>query len=125
MVNNINYCLINYPNLDLLKTLDCVLVKKKKVKNITYQNHIDYNGLMSIDKYLKLLSGFEAFKSFFFNKINKFNFDSLADLYIFSGNFDFFRDIKNNPIDMNENLSEPDKKQKQLYQKFTCFLNKL
>lgn len=49
----------------------------------------DFMEFISIEKYLKLLSGFEAFKFYYFNELNKFNFECISDLFIFSENYDF------------------------------------
>lgn len=79
----------------LSKVLHIYDKKRKKF------NNFDYFDYISVDIYLNLLSGFEAFKFFLFDKKNKQYFDSLSDSYLYSNNCD----ILNKETVGNKNLS--------------------
>ena len=87
------------------------------------QETFDFLEFVSIDRYLKLLSGFEAFKFFYFNELNKFNFENFSDLFIFSENYQH-NILEENTHTLNEKSLPQDPTQKEIFDKFIENLEK-
>jgi hypothetical protein len=87
------------------------------------QETFDFMELVSIERYLKLLSGFEAFKFFYFSELNKFNFENFSDMFIFSQNYNF-NILEENTFILNENSLPKDHEQQKIFEKFIDNLEK-
>jgi len=61
--------------------------KKSRLLNII----CDFSQIICIEKFLELVSTVETLKFFLFDKLNRQNFENLANLHIYSDNFDFFK----------------------------------
>ena len=97
----------------------CSITRKSRFLDETY----DFLELVDIDRYFKLLSGFEAFKFFFFNELNRFNFENFSDLFILSENYRF-NIFEVNTFILNEESLPKDPKQKKIFKKFIDVLQK-
>lgn len=58
---------------------------KREKKN--FNRVYSFDKLISLEKFIIVLSGFEAFKFFFFDKVNSILFEKTALSFIFSKNF--------------------------------------
>lgn len=74
---------------------------------------------------MKLLSGFEAFKFYYFDEVNKFNFDCLSDYFIFSENYNVISYLEDRPFYLGEQTIPKEPKQKKIFEKFLNMLEKL
>lgn len=82
-------------------TLDSLInnpfsISKRKLKFI--KKDFEFLNFISIERFIKLLSGFEAFKFYYFDELNKFNFDCLSDYFIFSENYNVISYLEDRPF---------------------------
>lgn len=71
-----------------------------------------------------MLTGFEAFKFMYFNKINRYNFETLSKLFISSDQSeDMIR--PNSIFELNENNLDMDDEQVQIYKNFVNSIDQI
>ncbi len=84
----------------------------------------DYFNLISIDKFVSLLTEFETFKSIYFNKINKFNFEKLSNTLTFSQLSNVVKN-SNEIVEINQENLDMDSRQEILHKRFIKVLEDL
>jgi len=99
-----------------------VLPQSKKRKKY-FDFEFDFMEFISIERYLGLLSGFEAFKFYYFTQANKFNFDCVQDLFIFSQNYNLKN--KDKKFILNEESCKINFKNKKELKKLMKYINQL
>jgi len=98
-------------------------ISKRKLKFLT--EDFEFLNFVSIERFMKLLSGFEAFKFYYFDEVNKFNFDILSDYFIFSENYNIISYLEDKPFYLVEQTISKEPKQKKIFEKFLNMLEKL
>jgi len=73
---------------------------------------------------MKLLSGFEAFKFYYFDELNKFNFDCLSDYFIFSENYNIISYLEDRPFYVGKQTIPKEANQIKIFEKFLNMLEK-
>ena len=73
------------------------LTPKKKSKLLSNESEFDFMQILSVERFMDLIKGFETLKNFLFDEKNKFNFDRISSMNMISNTFNL-DDIVENKI---------------------------